>query len=182
MVEEHLNKTKVKMEKAVSIFEASLKNVRTGRASPSLLDHVNVDYYGMPTPLNQIAGISVVEGKQLLIKPFDPNSLKNIEKAIFEVNINITLINDGTMIRLNVPTLTEETRKEMVKIVHKDAEEVKNNINNIRLEKNDAVKKDDSLTEDLEKDGLERIQKLTDDFIKKIDEISAVKAKEVMTV
>ncbi len=182
MVEEHLNKTKVKMEKAVSIFEASLKNVRTGRASPSLLDHVNVDYYGMPTPLNQIAGISVVEGKQLLIKPFDPNSLKNIEKAIFEANINITPINDGTMIRLNVPTLTEETRKEMVKIVHKDAEEAKINIRNIRREQNDAVKKDDSLTEDLEKDGLERIQKLTDDFIKKIDEISAVKAKEVMTV
>ncbi|MDD2591790.1 MAG: ribosome recycling factor [Erysipelotrichaceae bacterium] len=182
MVEEHLNKTKVKMEKAVSIFEASLKNVRTGRASPSLLDHVNVDYYGMPTPLNQIAGISVVEGKQLLIKPFDPNSLKNIEKAIFEANINITPINDGTMIRLNVPTLTEETRKEMVKIVHKDAEEAKINIRNIRREQNDAVKKDDSLTEDLEKDGLERIQKLTDDFIKKIDEITAVKAKEVMTV
>lgn len=182
MVEEHLNKTKVKMEKAVSIFEESLKNVRTGRASPSLLDHVNVDYYGMPTPLNQIAGISVVEGKQLVIKPFDPNSLKNIEKAIFEANINITPINDGTMIRLNVPTLTEETRKEMVKIVHKDAEEAKINIRNIRREQNDAVKKDDSLTEDLEKDGLERIQKLTDDFIKKIDEISAVKAKEVMTV
>ncbi len=182
MIEEHLNKTKTKMGKAIVVFEESLKTIRTGRASPNILDPVMVEYYGMETPLNQIAGISVVEGRQLVIKPFDPNSLKGIEKAIFEANINITPINDGVVIRLNVPTLTEETRKDLVKVVHKEAEEAKVNIRNIRREENDAVKKDDSLTEDLEKDCLEKIQKLTDEFVKKIDEIAQLKAKEIMTV
>ncbi len=182
MIEEHLNKTKTKMEKAIVVFEESLKAIRTGRASPSILEPVMVDYYGMATPLNQIAGISVVEGRQLVIKPFDPNSLKGIEKAIFEANINITPINDGIVIRLNVPTLTEETRKELVKVVHKEAEEAKVNIRNIRREQNEAVKKDNSLTEDLEKDCLEKIQKLTDEFVKKIEEIAQSKAKEIMTV
>ncbi len=182
MVNEHLDNTKAKMEKAIIAFEHALKQIRTGRANTALLDAVNVDYYGMATPLNQIAGISVVEGKQLVIKPFDPTSLKGIEKAIFEANINITPINDGTVIRLNVPQLTEETRKELVKTVNKDAEEAKIAVRNIRRDQNELVKKDYSLTEDLEKDALEKIQKITDEFIKRIDEIAQAKAKDIMTV
>ncbi|MPM75410.1 Ribosome-recycling factor [bioreactor metagenome] len=141
-----------------------------------------VDYYGMRTPLNQIAGISIVEGKQLVIKPFDPSSLKGIEKAIFEANINLTPLNDGIVIRLNVPSLTEDVRKDLVKVVHKEAEEAKINVRNIRRDFNDAVKKDEELTEDLEKDTLDKIQKATDEYIKKIDDITQIKAKEIMTV
>lgn len=182
MSNEYLDNTRKRMDKVIEAFEDTLKQIRTGRATTSILDHVLVDYYGAPTPLNQIAGISVVEGKQLVIKPFDPSALKNIEKGIYEANISITPINDGSVIRLNVPSLTEDTRKELVKTVHKDTEEAKINIRNVRRDENEVVKKAETLTEDLEKDTLEKIQKITDEFIKTIDEIAQVKAKEIMTV
>ena len=147
-----------------------------------MLDHVEVDYYGSPTPVNQIASISVVEGRTLVIKPYDSSSLKNIEKACNEADLGIAPQNDGTVIRLTVPALTEETRKEMCKKVSKYAEEAKVQIRNLRRDGNDAAKKDDTLTEDMEKDCLDKIQKLTDEFIKKIDDIAANKEKEVMTI
>ncbi|MEG1462184.1 MAG: ribosome recycling factor, partial [Anaerorhabdus sp.] len=163
-------------------FSESLATVRTGRANTTMLDHVEVDYYGSPTPVNQIASISVVEGRTLVIKPYDSSSLKNIEKACNEADLGIAPQNDGTVIRLTVPALTEETRKEMCKKVSKYAEEAKVQIRNLRRDGNDAAKKDDTLTEDMEKDCLDKIQKLTDEFIKKIDDIAANKEKEVMTI
>lgn len=177
-----LDSTKEKMEKAISHFSESLGTIRTGRANTTLVDHVEVDYYGSPTPVNQIASISVVEGKTLVIKPFDSSSLKNIEKACNAADLGIAPQNDGTVIRLTVPSLTEETRKEMCKKVGKFAEEAKINIRNLRRDANELAKKDDTLTEDLEKDCLDKIQKCTDESIKKIDEIAVSKEKEVMTI
>lgn len=182
MQELYLSETKEKMEKARLAFANQLSMVRSGQANASLLDSVRVDYYGEPTPLNQICAISVVEGKQLLVKPFDPSSLKSIEKAIFEANLNLTPMNDGVVIRINVPQLTEEVRKNLVKQVNKQAEEAKVQIRNIRRDQNDAVKKGKELTEDIEKDTLEKIQKITDDFIKKIDEMAQTKGKEILKV
>ncbi len=177
-----LDVTKEKMDKVTAHFSESLATVRTGRANTTMLDHVEVDYYGAPTPVNQIASISVVEGRTLVIKPYDASSLKNIEKACNEADLGIAPQNDGTVIRLTVPALTEETRKEMCKKVSKYAEEAKVQIRNLRRDGNDAAKKDDTLTEDMEKDCLDKIQKLTDEFIKKIDDIAANKEKEVMTI
>jgi ribosome recycling factor len=147
-----------------------------------MLDRVEVDYYGSPTPLNQIAGISVQEGRTLVVKPYDPSSLKDIEKAINKADIGIAPANDGTVIRLTVPELTGETRKEMTKKVSKIAEECKVQIRNIRREANDVVKKDKTLDEDSQKDAKEEVQKLTDSYIKKIEEAADKKSKEVLKV
>jgi ribosome recycling factor len=170
------------MAKAIASFNDTLGLIRTGRANPQVLYGVNVDYYGAETPINQIASISVVEGRQLVIKPYDTNFLKNIERAIFEANLNLTPQNDGAVVRINVPALTEESRKALCKDVSKKAEEAKVAIRNIRRDINEAAKKDDSLTEDMEKDTLEKIQKQTDEAIKKIDGMAGDKAKEIMTV
>lgn len=174
--------TNEKMEKVITHFHGSLSGIRTGRANPTMLDKLEIDYYGSPTPLNQIAGITVSEGRTLVIKPYDTSSLKDIEKACNEADLGMAPQNDGVVVRLTVPALTEETRKEMCKKVGKFAEEAKVQIRNIRRDGNDAAKKDDELTEDLEKNCLELIQKLTDEFTKKIDEIATEKEKEVMTV
>ncbi|MBE6114337.1 MAG: ribosome recycling factor [Erysipelotrichaceae bacterium] len=177
-----LNQVNDKMTKAIASFEHELTTVRTGRANASLLDSVEVDYYGCPTPINQVGSISVVEGKQLVIKPFDKSILKDIETAIHKANIGIAPQNDGTVIRLNVPSLTEERRKELTKVVSKMAEEAKVAVRNVRRDGNDAVKKNKELTEDMQKDAQEKIQKKTDEFIKKIDSIAEAKQKEIMTV
>jgi ribosome recycling factor len=169
-----LEDTKERMEKTIEAFQNELSTVRTGRANPSMLDRVMVDYWGSPTPVNQIAGISVVEGRQLVIKPYDKSSLKNIEHAIFEANLGLTPQNDGTIIRIVVPPLTEERRKEFVKVVWKYAEGAKVALRNIRRSANDEIKKAD-VSEDEEKDGQNRVQKLTDEYVKKIDELGKVK-------
>lgn len=177
-----INVYKEKMEKSVTSFEKNLVNIRTGRANPQILDVVKVDYYGTPTPLNQIASISVQEGKTLVIKPYDASSLKDIEKAINESSIGLPPINDSTVIRITTPALTEETRKGYCKDIGKYAEEAKVSIRNIRRDANDSVKKDKSIAEDASKDFLDQIQKLTDDYTKKIDDLSKAKEKEVMTI
>lgn len=177
-----LNQVNEKMTKAIASFEHELTTVRTGRANASLLDSVEVDYYGCPTPINQVGSISVVEGKQLVIKPFDKSILKDIETAINKANIGIAPQNDGTVIRLNVPSLTEDRRKELTKVVSKMAEEAKVAVRNVRRDGNDLVKKNKELTEDMQKDAQEKIQKKTDEFIKKIDSIAEAKQKEIMTV
>lgn len=179
---QHLDAAKSKMSKVIENFEDVLGNMRTGRANAGLLNAIEMDYYGAMTPLNQVASISVVEGRQLVVKPFDSSFLKEIEKAIYEANLNLTPQNDGTVVRVNVPTLTEETRKELTKEVSKKAEEAKVVVRNVRRDINDLVKKDAELTEDLEKDCLNKVQQLTDEFIKKIDEVAANKSKEIMTV
>ena len=171
-----------KMNKSIDALEANLVKVRTGRANPQILNGVEVDYYGSPTPLNQIASISVQEGKTLCIKPYDASSLKEIEKAINLSDIGLPPVNDGTCIRITTPALTEETRKGFCKDISKMAEDAKVSIRNLRRDANEEVKKDKSLPEDQAKSLQEDIQKLTDKFVEKIDTISKAKEKEVMTI
>lgn len=176
-----MEETKEKMDKSIEAFQRDLSTVRTGRANPTMLDRVMVNYYGEPTPLNQTSGISVVEGRQLLIKPYDKSILKDIEHAIYESGLGLTPQNDGEVIRINVPALTEETRKEYVKQAKKFAEEAKVALRNIRRSSNDEVSKA-GLTEDEEKYGKEQVQKLIDEYTKKIDELTKEKEKDLMTV
>lgn len=176
-----IEETKEKMDKSIEAFQRDLSTVRTGRANPTMLDRVMVNYYGEPTPLNQTSGISVVEGRQLLIKPYDKSILKDIEHAIYESGLGLTPQNDGEVIRINVPALTEETRKEYVKQAKKFAEEAKVALRNIRRSSNDEVSKA-GLTEDEEKYGKEQVQKLIDEYTKKIDELTKEKEKDLMTV
>lgn len=171
-----------KMKKSISNLEANLSKVRTGRANPQMLDGILVDYYGSPTPLNQIASIAVQEGKTLAIKPYDASSLKDIEKAINTSDIGLPPVNDGTCVRVTVPALTEETRKGFCKDISKLAEDAKVSIRNLRRDANDEVKKDKSLPEDQAKNLQDDIQKLTDKYIGVIDETSKKKEKEVMTI
>lgn len=166
-------------------LKENLNTIRAGRANPSLLDRVTVDYYGSPTPLKALANVSVPDPRTLLITPFDPKSISNIEKGINEANIGINPSNDGKVIRLAMPTLTEERRKELTKSVKKYGEEAKVAIRNVRREENEALKKqqkDGELTEDDVKSAMNDIQKAVDKAIKEIDEMVVAKDKEVMAV
>ena len=169
------------MQDAIESYEGRLGTLRTGRANVSILHGIMVDYYGSPTPINQMAGVSVVEGRQLVIKPFDKSALKDIEHGIYEADLGLTPQNDGEIIRITVPALTEERRKEYAKNVWKFAEHAKVAIRNIRRDANDEIKKCDG-SEDEIKDGQNRVQKLTDKFVKEVDEIGKVKEKDIMTV
>ena len=170
------------MSKASANFQENLKKVRTGRANPNMLDRIMVDYYGSPTPINQIASIVVQEGKTIVIKPFDRTAVKDIEKAINTSDLGLPPQNGGEVIRITVPSLTEETRKGYCKDVDKMAEEAKVVIRNARRDVNDKIKKDKSIPEDLSKSYLEDIQKATDKAIENIDKIAADKKKEIMTI
>ena len=181
-VEEILLNAEEEMEKTIEVFEKNLQKVRTGRANPNMLDGIEVDYYGSPTPVNQIASIAVQEGKCLVIKPYDRSSLKDIERAINKSDLHLPPLNDGTVIRLTVPQLTEETRKGYCKDVEKMAEEAKVSVRNIRREANDITKKDKTIPEDVSKATVEDIQKLTDDYTAKVDKIAKLKEKEIMTI
>lgn len=169
------------MQKVIEGLNRELANIRTGRANPAILDRINIKYYGADTPLKQIASISVAEGTQLYIKPYDKSVLKDIEHAIYASDIGISPQNDGTGVRLVLPALTEERRRELSKSVDKIAETTKVNIRNSRRDGNDLVKTLE-LPEDLEKSTLSDVQELTDKFVKKIDEIAADKVKEIMTI
>lgn len=177
-----INNTNEKMNKSIESFEHAIAQLRTGRANPSMLDGINVDYYGSATPLNQVAAITVPEGRQLLIKPYDKTLLEQIEHAINEANLGINPQNDGENIRLNIPALTEETRKLLVKDVSKYAEDSKVAIRNIRRDANDSIKKDKELTKDDVQYYQDQIQELTDRMIKNIDEIAKKKEKELMSI
>ncbi len=179
---EILKQTEEKMNKAVAVLETELKTIRTGVAQASLLDHVEFEYYGSMTPINQVASVKVVEGRQLLIKPYDRNTLKDIERAIQTSDTGLVPQSDGEVIRLNVPALTEERRKELAKSAHKMGEDAKIAIRNIRRDANDVIKKDKELTEDSKKDAQEKVQKLTDKFGKLIDQSVDAKASEIMKV
>ena len=173
---------KILMQEVLDNFNERLGTLRTGHANASILHGLLVEYYGTPTPLDQMAQISVVEGTQLAIKPFDPSILKEIERVINESNLNLLAQNDGSNIRINIPPLTEETRRKEAKKIGGFAEEAKVAIRNIRRDLNDDIKDEEGLPEDQEKRMLEDIQELTNQFIKKIDDISAAKEKEIMTV
>lgn len=179
---EIIDTSSVRMDKAIDHLQSELNSVRTGMANANMLNKVKVDYYGSPTPLNQIAGISVVEGRTLVIKPYDPSSLKEIEKACNQADLGIAPQNDGSVVRLTVPQLTGETRKEMTKKVSKLAEEAKVQIRNIRRDAMTAVKKDETMDEDTQKDAEKEVQKLTDRYTKKIDEMADAKSKEILKV
>ena len=171
-----------KMDNAIKAFENSLTKVRTGRANPTMLDGIRVDYYGSPMPLNQIASISIQEGKTLVIKPFDRNSVKDVERAINSSDIGLPVQNNGEVLRVTVPALTEETRKGFCKDVDKMAEEAKVHVRNARREVNEEIKKDKSIPVDLSKSYLEDVQKTTDKSIARIDELAKAKQKEIMTI
>ena len=171
-----------KMNKSIENYRATLSTLRTGRASPAMLNGIEVDYYGSPTPLNQISSISVPEPRQLLIKPYDRNDVKNIVSAINASDLGLNPINEGTQIRLMIPALTEERRREIAKQAHKYAEEAKIAVRNIRRDYMDILKIDDSYTEDLQKRAQEDVQKVTDEATKNIDNILAEKEKEIMAI
>lgn len=178
----YLLEAEERMEKAVNAFKVNLAKVRTGRANVSLLDPIMVDYYGSPTPINQIASLSVQEGKTIVIKPYDRNSVKDIEKAINMSEINLPVQNGGDVLRITVPSLTGDTRKQFCKDVDKMSEESKVQIRNIRRDANDDIKKDKELPEDVQKGFLEDIQKATDKAIANIEKIADEKQKEIMTI
>lgn len=171
-----------KMNKAVEALEGNLKTIRTGRANPTILDRVELEYYGSMTPLNQLSSISVVEGRQLMIKPFDRNMLKEIERAVAMTDLGLVPQNDGSVIRIMIPALTEDRRKELSKEAHKMGEDAKIAIRNIRRDAANAAKKDAELTEDLKKQAQEDIQKATDRFTAKVDQIIDEKCKDIMSV
>ena len=176
---------KSRMEKAVEDFRREMAAVRTGRASVHMLDGVTVDYYGTMTPLNQMGNVSAPEPQMITVQPWDISQLSAIEKAIRSSDLGLNPMNDGKLIRVPVPALTEERRKEMVKHLHKILEEHRTAIRNIRRDGNEAVKKamkDKKITEDDERRALEELQKLTDAEIKKMEEMSTTKEKEVLSV
>lgn len=174
-----------KMDKTVSVLKHELSTLKAGRANPTILDRVVVEYYGTATPLNQLANIAAPEPRVLTISPWDTKSIPAIEKAILKSDLGINPSNDGKMIRLVVPQLTEERRKDLVKVVKKLGEDAKVAVRNIRRDANDGLKKlkkDNEITEDVFKKSEEDTQKLTDKYIKEIDKAVELKEKEIMEV
>lgn len=182
-LEEVISKTREQMNKSLEHYKQQLAKVRTGRANASLLDNVKVDYYGTPTPITQVATINVPDAKTIIIQPWDTSIVSAIEKAIKQSDLGFNPISDGRVIRIPVPPLTEERRKEIVKFCKKLTEDAKIAIRNIRRDQIEVIRKaekEKELTEDDKKVGEEKIQKVTDEFIKKIDELFAQKEKEIL--
>jgi len=174
-----------RMEKSLKNLGEEFNAIRTGRASTSLFDKIMVDYYGTPTPINQVASISIPEARLIVIQPWDKGSLPAVEKAIFASELGLTPANDGKVIRINIPPLTEDRRKELVKLAKQTAENNRVAVRNIRRDINDTIKKaqkDGEITEDDMKASLDEVQKVTDDYVKKIDNLLAEKEKEIMEI
>ncbi len=184
-IDEFLQDATRRMDKSVETTQHEFNGIRTGRASAALLDHVRIDYYGTPTPLNQLATINVPEARMLTIQPFDPTSLKTIERAIMESDLGLTPSNDGKIIRLPIPQLTEERRKELVKVVRQRAEDGRIAVRNVRRDVmhhlKELVHKGD-VGDDEERRAEERVQKLTDEHVHTIDELLKRKEAEIMEV
>ena len=184
-MESVFNLANEKMEKSINSLKYEYNSIRAGRANAAVLDRVSVDYYGSPTPINQMAAISVPEPRVLAIQPWDMSALSLIEKAILASDIGINPSNDGRIIRLVFPALTEERRKQLSKDVSKYGEEAKVAVRQIRrdcIEKIKTMKKNNEITEDDQKRGEDKLQKITDEFVKKIDEIADAKTKEIMEI
>ncbi|HON59360.1 MAG TPA: ribosome recycling factor [Smithella sp.] len=185
MKEDVLKKLKEEMERNIASLNKSFSRVRTGRASVSLLDGIKVDYYGTPTPINQVANVSVPESRLILIVPWDASVVGAIEKAIQKSDLGLTPTTDGKAIRLAIPQLTEERRKEIVKTVKKMAEEGKVKLRNLRRDANEelkTLKKNNNLSEDELFKAQEEVQKITDQYIEKVDKVLAAKEKEIMEI
>ncbi len=174
-----------RMDKVISAFKRELATLRAGRATPSLLDRIEVEYYGTATPLNQLAGVTAPEPRLLVVQPWDKQAIGDIEKAIMKSDLGLTPNSDGSIIRLAIPQLTEERRKELVKFIRKKAEESKVNIRNVRRDANDEVKqleKSGDITEDERRRGQDHIQEITDKKIAQVDEVMDTKEQELMEV
>jgi len=185
MVESVLTEAKTRMEKAVAALHADLMTIRTGRASPALIERLHVDYYGVSTPLNQVASITVPEARMLVVQPWDKTALPAIEKAILKSDLGLNPTNDGKVIRVVIPYLSEERRKELIKLVHKKVEEGHVAVRNCRrdaLESLEAMERDKAISEDEFKRAKERLQKLTDAYIDKVDETGAAKEQEILEI
>ena len=185
MIRDVIQKTKVRMDKAVEDLRRELSGVRSGRASISLLDHIMVEYYGTPTPLNQVATLSVPEPTLITAQPWDMSVLPAIEKAIRSSDLGLNPGNDGKLIRIPIPPLTEERRKQLAKHVHKVLEDHRTAIRNIRRDENEVIKKmlkDKQVSEDEERKALDEVQKLTDQYTAKVDELAKKKEEEILTV
>ena len=179
------NEIEIKMNKTISVLEENFSEVRAGRANPAILNKIKIDYYGVPTPINQVAGISVPEARLIVIQPWDASILKEIEKEILKSDIGINPNNDGKVIRLSFPELNEERRKEIVKEIRKTAEESKVAIRSIRRDGIDdakAMQKESLITEDELRDAEDKIQKITDKKIEEIDELLENKEKEILSI
>ncbi len=185
MVDEILGEARESMDKAVGALKKEMTKVRTGRASTNLLDDVRVEYYGVPTPLSQVATLSAPEPRLLTVQPWEKNLLPEIEKALFKADLGLTPSSDGTLIRLPVPALTEERRREMVKIIKRMAEDAKVSVRNSRRDANENLKmleKEKEITEDELKRSEKDVQQLTDEFISTIDAVVQKKEREVMEI
>jgi ribosome recycling factor len=183
-VELIIEEAKDRMEKALSHLEHELARLRAGRSNPALLDGVTVDYYGVNSPLSQVSNINTPDAKTILVQPWEKTMLGTIEKAIMAANIGLTPINNGEIIRINIPPLTEERRHQLVKQVRNEGETAKISVRNSRKWANDELKQllRDGLPEDLEKEAVENVQELTTSFNEKVDKVMAAKEKDVMTV
>ena len=184
-MEQVFEKATTKMEKCLDSLERDFSTVRAGRANPNVLNNVLVDYYGTPTPLNQMAAVSVPEPRMLVVQPWDASALGDIEKAINVADIGINPQNDGKVIRLTFPQLTEEHRKTLVKDISKRGEEAKVAVRNVRRDVMDDIKKlkkDNEITEDEQKDGEKKLQDITDKYVKQVDEITKKKETEILSI
>lgn len=185
MVKDIINDAEQRMKKAIEHLKQDLASLRAGRANPAMLDKVMVNYYGAPTPINQLANITVPEARLLVVQPWDKSVIPEIEKAIMKSDLGVTPTNDGNVVRIAIPQLTEERRKELVKVAKKRAEDAKVAVRNIRREANDEIKakeKEKAISEDEAKKAADDIQKLTDKYIKDIDTIFQAKEKDIMEV
>jgi ribosome recycling factor len=183
MIEETCQETSDRMDKTISALKSELKRIRTGRASSSLLDGIKADYYGTPTPLNQMATVAIPESRLITIQPWDASAIKEIEKAVMKSDLGLTPSNDGKVIRIAIPPLSEQRRKELVKVVHKTCEEHKVAVRNIRRDANELLKgfkKDGDISEDDAFKAQDRIQKITDSHIEQIEGIYKEKEKEIL--
>lgn len=185
MIKDIMEDAESRMQKTVEHLSGELAGLRAGRANPAMVEKLMVNYYGEPTPLNQLANIHVPEARLLTIQPYDKSSIGEIEKAILKSDLGVNPNNDGNVVRISIPALTEDGRKELVKVIRKRGEEAKVGIRNIRREANDMIKsseKEKLISEDESKKGMDDIQKLTDKLVKDVDAILQVKEKDVMTV
>jgi len=183
MIRETVAQAKTRMAKAAEDLRVELAGVRTGRASTALLDHLKVEYYGTPTPLNQVATLGVPEPSMLTVQPWDPSLLSVLEKVIRSSDLGLNPVNDGKILKVPIPPLTEERRKELVKHLHKVMENHRTAVRNVRRDANEALKKllkDKKISEDDERRGLEEIQKLTDEFMEKLEGQAKSKEREIM--
>lgn len=185
MIDDLLKETEARMNKTVEVLQGDLVTIRTGRASPALIEKLRVDYYGTPTPLNQLAAISVPEPRLMVIRPYDPTSLSEIERAILKSDLGLTPVNDGKLIRLPIPSLTEERRQELVRVVGRRVEEARVAIRNCRrdaLRDLKEMEKEKLISEDEHYRGREDMQKLTDKYVEEVDEVGRAKEEEIKEV